>query len=41
YFKREELNFVTTHDIDNTSMLMPSGTNQTTTTTTITKTTND
>ncbi|CAF4580746.1 unnamed protein product, partial [Rotaria sp. Silwood2] len=40
YFKREELNFVTTHDIDNTSMLMPSGTNQTTNTTS-TKTTND
>jgi len=27
YFKREELNFVTQHEIDNTSMLMPSGTN--------------
>ncbi|CAM4882414.1 unnamed protein product [Rotaria socialis] len=29
YLKREELNFVTTNNIDNTSMLMPSGTNQT------------
>ncbi|CAF3538671.1 unnamed protein product [Rotaria sordida] len=34
YFKREELNFVTQHEIDNTSMLMPSGTNQTTNATT-------
>ncbi|CAF4235538.1 unnamed protein product [Rotaria sordida] len=40
YFKREELNFVTTHDIDNTSMLMPSGTNQTTNTN-ITKTSDE
>ncbi|CAF5042296.1 unnamed protein product, partial [Rotaria magnacalcarata] len=29
YLKREELNFVTTNNIDNTSMLMPSGKNQT------------
>ncbi|CAF4645679.1 unnamed protein product, partial [Rotaria sp. Silwood2] len=30
YFKHEELNFVTQHEIDNTSMLILSGTNTTT-----------